>query len=315
MGLLNLFQKKKQAVDDDFEYLQSLGNNQQSWPLLVQDTQLPTFLPTITFDNPTQKMRIQLAPIQSISLVALTGVLSACAPLQITPAPGQNMVFQQGKACVIPLKQNGQKQGIGVIGTGSYEGGRAVFTVFFHNQTKSHVNFGLENITATDAKGKPLRIYTPQEITQQIRMQAAMQAMAVGLSAGCQSFAASQPSYTSYSGSYNGYSNYNAYNAYGRPLGSLQGYQNGSIYGSSTTYNPAQVAIANQAIQANAMNQMSMIGNQMQGQLGIANQMLATTTVPPNTQYAGILIVKQSTVTNLKFVFAGQECSASFLEK
>jgi hypothetical protein len=225
------------------------------------------------------------------------------------------MVYQQGRACVIPLKSNGEKQGIGIIGAGPYPGERAVFTVFFHNHTKEPVNFGLENISITDAQGKPLRVYSPQEITQQIRMQAAMQAMAVGLSAGCQSFAASQPSYTTYSGSYNGSANYNAYNAYGRPLGSLQGYQSGNIYGTATTYNPAQVAVANQAIQANSMSQMSMIGNQMRGQLGIANQMLATTTVPPNTQYGGLVIVKQSPVTNFKFVFAGQACSATFLEK
>ena len=272
-------------------------------------------LPTISLKPSIPRMKINLETLRFIPLIAVAGMLTACAQLQITPAPGQNMVFQQGKACVIPLKQNGEKQGIGVIGAGSYEGGRAVFTVLFHNHTKSPINFGLENITATDAKGRPLRIYTPQEITRQIRTQAAIAAMAVGLSAGCQSFAASQPSYTTYSGSYNGYSNYNAYSAYGRPIGSLQGYQNGTVYGTATTYNPAQAAISNQAIQANTMNQMNMIGNNMQGQLGIANQMLATTTVPPNAQYVGIIIVKQSPVTNFKFSFAGQECTASFLEK
>ena len=252
---------------------------------------------------------------QVLLLLIIGVLLNACAPLQITPTPGQNMVYQQGRALVIPLKQNGEKQGIGIIGAGPYPGGRVVFNVFFYNHAKTPVNFGLENISVTNAKGRPLRVYTPQEITQEIRFQATMQAVAVGLNAGCQSFAASQPSYTSYSGSYNSYGNYSAYNAYGRPLGSIQGYQNGNVYGSATTYNPAQVAIANQAIQANTMNQMNMIGNQMRGQLGIANQMLATTTVPPNAQYAGLVIVKRSPVTNFRFVFAGQYCSASFIEK
>jgi hypothetical protein len=250
-----------------------------------------------------------------LSLIIISAFLSACAPLEISPVPGQNIVYQQGKACVIPLRKNGEKAGIGVVGGGSYPGNRVVFVVFFHNHSKAPVNFGIENISVTDASGKSLHIYTPQEITQQIRIQAAMQAMAVGLSAGCQSFAASQPSYTTYSGSYNGYANYNAYNSSGRPLGSLQGYQSGNVYGTATTYNPAQVAIANQAIQANTANQMSMIGNQMRGQLGVANQMIATTTVPPDGYYSGIVIIKRSPISNFKFDFANQQCEAFFIEK
>jgi hypothetical protein len=251
----------------------------------------------------------------SISLIfAFSILLSACSQLQIKPVPGQNVIYKQGQGCVVPLRKNGEKAGIGIVGIGSYTGARALFIVYFHNHTKNAVNFGLENIKACDGRGNSIRIYTPQEVTHQIRMQAAAQAMAIGLSAGCQSFAASQPTCTSYSGSYNGNASYNAYNAYGRPLGCIQGYENGTVSGTGTTYNPAQVAIANQAIQANMMNQMSMVGNQMQGQLGIAQQMLATTTIPPDGRYSGFLIIKRSPITNFKFAFADQECEASFVE-
>lgn len=240
---------------------------------------------------------------------------SGCSQLQISPAPDQNTIYKQGQGCVIPLNKKGEKVGIGVVGVGAYPGGRATFIVYFHNHTKNSINFGLENILATDQTNKRIRIFTPQEITRQIRMQAIAQAMAIGLSAGCQSFAASQSSYTTYSGSYSGNANYNAYNSYGHPMGSLQSYQNGSVNGTVTTYNPAQAAMANQSIQANMMNQMAMVGNQLQGQLGIAHQMLATTTVPPDGRYSGLIIVNQSPKTNFKFIFSGQECDACFIEK
>ena len=247
----------------------------------------------------------------------LSGVylLTGCAAMQITPAPGQNLVYSQGKAMVLCQSQKSEKPAVCVAGEGPYQANLAMFTVGFRNHASRPVDFGLENISAVDGNGKLIKIYTPQEIQRGIQTQAAIQAFAVGMNAGSQAFAAAQPSYTSYSGSYSGTSNYNAYNRYGQPVGSLQGYQSGYGYGSATTYNPAQQVIANQAIQANTANQMNMIGNQMQGALGIVGQMLARTTVPPSALYQGIVIVKKSAATNFKINVAGREYTAAFLVK
>lgn len=60
---------------------------------------------------------------------------------------------------------------------------------------------------------------------------------------------------------------------------------------------------------------MNMIGNQMQGALGIVGQMLARTTVPADAIYQGIVIMRKSAVTNFKITVAGREYTASFLVK
>jgi hypothetical protein len=158
-------------------------------------------------------------------------------------------------------------------------------------------------------------LFSAADIEREARTNAAIQSFAIGLNAASQTMAASQPSYTTYSGSYSGNSSYNVYNRYGQPAGNISGYQSGTGYGTATTYNPAQTAIANQAIQQNARVQMGGVQGQLASGLGLASEMLATTTVPPGASVTGVVIAKRSKTIFLSASVAGEKGSAKFLVK
>ena len=164
-------------------------------------------------------------------------------------------------------------------GLGEYGGGRVAFGILYHNKTKSACDFSLANISATNAKGQKLRIYTGEELQREARTRAAIAAACIAMGQGAQSFAAAQPTYTSASGGYNGYT----------PNGS----HSGTYYGSATTYNPAQQVTANQAIQANTTSQLNSVANGLNQVLGSISQVLARTTVPPDQYLQRMVIVKK----------------------
>lgn len=240
--------------------------------------------------------------------------------MQIAPAPNQTVRYVDGSAMVISKMA---KTGVGIIGLGaaSSNNDRPAFRIIFVNHSNSDVNFGLENIQVTDEHGRPVHIYSREELVRSAKTAALMRAFAIGMSAGAQSFAAAQPSTTTYSGNYyggyNGTSNYGVYNRYGENLGSINGYSSGTAYGSvsgsSTTYNPAQAAMANQAIQANEANQLGASQAQLGGEMGEASMELAENTVPPQRSIEGLLITKRARQMNFRVVVEGEVHTASFI--
>ena len=246
-----------------------------------------------------------------LAVASISALFSACSSMQITAQPGQNVVFNHGHQVVVSSKKSSLVAVEG-LGASNQNRGRAVFCITCINRTKSPIDIGLENITAKNAAGRPVRIYSDEDLKREARIAATMQAIAVGMNAGASAFAASQPSYTSYSGSYSGTANYNAYTPYGRPVGSIQGYQSGNVYGSATTYNPAQAAIANQAIQQNTAMQMGGIQGQLASSLAQATDVLARTTVPPGGTISGLIIARKSAVTDFTVNLAGEGHSANF---
>ena len=159
-----------------------------------------------------------------ISVIACTYGLTGCASVQITPASGQHMVYSNGIPVVMPLNENGENPCIVVSGHGSYGSGRVLFDLAFMNRTPKPIDFGTENISVTDGAGKPIRVYTREEIEREIQRAATMQAITVGINACSQSIAAAQTSYTTYSGGYGGY---------------YPNAPSGTYTGSATTYNPS----------------------------------------------------------------------------
>lgn len=242
-------------------------------------------------------MRNLLLLCVAIASIALT----ACSSVQITPQAGQRVIYDHGNAIVVGVKKKGENAGIGMQGLGDYGGGRIAFGIAFHNKSKSPCDFSLANITATNEKGKKLRIYTGEDLEREARTRAAIAAACIAMGQGAQSFAAAQPSYTTASGGYNGYTPYGSYS--------------GSYYGSATTYNPAQQVAANQAIQANTANQLNSVAQGLNQVLGSISQVLSRTTVFPNQQVQGMVIVKKSALTNFKVLANGEEVPFTFLVK
>jgi hypothetical protein len=234
--------------------------------------------------------------------------------MQITAQPGQNVIYNRGNQVVVSSKKNGLVA-IEGLGAAAQNNSRAMFCINYINKTKTPINVGLENITATNEKGQKIKLYSTEELRSEARRAAAIAAFAAGMNAGMQSYAAAQPSYTTYSGGYSGSSNYNAYNSYGNHIGSLQGNQTGNFYGSATTYNPAQAAIANQAIQQNTAMQMGGIQSQLSASLSRSKDVLSLTTVPPGGQLCGLIISKKSAITNFTLNIAEESHSANFTIK
>lgn len=239
--------------------------------------------------------------------------LSSCASLKMTPVEGQNVVYESGDPVVVGKSDVGI---VAVKGLGQNPSNpqdrRAAFGVTFINTSSSPINFGIENIQASDGKGKRLRVYTAEDLEREARAQAIAAAIAVGLNAGAQSFAAAQPSRSYYNGGYAGTSNYNVSNRYNQPVGTISGYHSGTTYGTATTYNPAQAAIANQAIQANMANQMAGIQGNLGSSLAFAQEILQTTTVFPGHMVSGFVIAKRAPRINLTIGVAGHSQKAAF---
>jgi hypothetical protein len=231
--------------------------------------------------------------------------------MQMSPSAGQRVIYNHGNPVIVLAYPEGTVTVEG-LGESPMRDGRAAFGVTFDNRSHSSIDFGLENLTATDGAGRPVRIYSARDLEREARTNAMIQALAVGLNSAGQSMAAAQPSYSTYSGSYYGTSRYTAYNRYNRSIGSLNGQQSGAFYGSSTTYNPAQTALANQAIQQNASTQMGGIQGRLAQSIAFTSQVLARTTVSPNSSVSGLVITKRASRVNLLIEVGGSSQTATF---
>jgi len=224
----------------------------------------------------------------SLPLVLASLALAGCAsmPLQVTlqQRPNQIITYNHGVPICTPLKKNGERSGIAVWHAGGYRA--ALLGVAYINTTKSASDFGLENISATDGEGRPLHIYSADELRRIALGQYNSMAACAAISGAAQGVSASMPSTTTYTG-YGG-------------------------YGVASTYNPAQSAIANQAIQANTGNAINSAGALLNARMSLVDQILARTTIPPNGSVMGFVDVKKAPVINLKINANGEEFAATF---
>jgi hypothetical protein len=109
---------------------------------------------------------VKIPNLLSIAIASLA--ISACSSIQVTPQSGPKVIYDHGNALVVGVKKNGDNAGVGMQGLGDYGGGRVAFGLLYHNKTKSTCDFSLANISATNAKGQKLRIYTGEELEKTI---------------------------------------------------------------------------------------------------------------------------------------------------
>jgi hypothetical protein len=250
--------------------------------------------------------------IRRLLLICLPLMLCSCASTQITPKPGQTLFYHNGDGIVLSEKKQST---VAVRAAGTDSDGRVQLEVVVSNKSRAPFNVGLEHISATSDAGHPLRIYSLADLEKQARTRAAMAAFAVGINAGAQSFAASQPTTTYTSGGYYGTSQYNVSNPQGRPLGTVTGSQLGSVYGNSTTFDPARTVMAQQAIQANAMSSAGAIQSGLAQSLQAAREIFALSTVFPGRSYAGLVVIKKAREIHLRVAAGSEIHSAAFTVK
>lgn len=145
------------------------------------------------------------------------------------------------------------------------------------NKTNESFNFSTENISAT-TNGKDLKIYTYEELAEEVKDAEMWAAIAAALNGAAKSMNASNAGYTHHSGTYNSTTYGTGYNAYGS--GSYSGY----------SYDAAAVQQAQATANAETQAEMQAIKNKTENALNILNStILRKTTVMPNTWHGGYI--------------------------
>jgi hypothetical protein len=223
--------------------------------------------------------------VRYLHLAVLCAFFTACASTRIEPRSGQNVIYSNGQATVCS-KRPASFAAVQPLGTDA--DGRLAFRVAVYNTGSSPFNFGVENISLTDATQKPVHVYTRHEVERHARVKAAWQAVAVGLNAAGAAYLAAQPATTYYSGHFHGQT----------VGGNFHSQTIGSFHGVSTTYNPAASVAAQQAVQTNAILEGQLIGNQLSAELAGAQAVLGTTTVFPRTWCTGLVLTPKRSQAN-----------------
>jgi hypothetical protein len=244
-----------------------------------------------------------------ILFLILCGLTSGCSTTQITPTAGQRVIYANGQATVCSVEK---ASFVAIQPLGKDGDGRLVYRVAVYNAGRTPFNFGPENIRVTDGTGKSVHLFTRAEVERHARVRATWLAVAAGMNAASQSYAAAQPARSYYSGTFNANSNYSTYNQYGRPVGTLNGYSNGAFSGSASTYDPARAALAQQAIQINTAAQFQSINQQLSAELTNASSVLGTTTVFPGRWCTGIILTQRTSQPNFLLDVYGAQHRAVF---
>jgi len=166
--------------------------------------------------------------------------------------------------------------------------GRARFALAIGNRSDTSFTVYPDQITASNERGKPVKIYTAQQMEREARTRANVMAIATAVNAGGQSLQASLPDTTYHSGSI------------------YTPYSNATYSGVSTTFSPSSAVAARQSINDQAAGTMSMISSNLSNDLQEARCVFDTTTVMPRQSCSGLLITKCPKEIHLK-VFAGEE--------
>ncbi len=235
--------------------------------------------------------RLQMQPllkscVRIASLSALV-ILSGCsAPhLEIADRAKAGATYTEGAAKLESRGKNGVEVVVTTLPNKIPSGQPGCVIVSVVNFSRTPFNFDTDNITISHA-GKPLRIFTYEQLRQKEETRATMLAVASGLNAAGQSMRANTPTTTYGSGNYYG-STQSSYGSGYRPVS-----YSGSYYGSSTTYNPAQAAAANAAIDANTSAQMSDIAATRDANIDSLSNVIRKTTVKPGNFYSGLAMFK-----------------------
>jgi len=212
--------------------------------------------------------------IAAICLAVLLGGCVSTLTLQPTVLDGQQRIYQQGIESVISTK----KVVVAIRPSSSTFKSQARPTVIISvfNRTDEPFDLSTEDIEAF-ADGHPLKVFTYEELTAEIKSRQAWAAVAAALNGAAQSMNAANAGYRYQSGTFNGsvYGS-NGYSAYGS--GSYSGY----------TYDPAAAQQAQAAANAQTQANLETINNETENALrGLSSTILRRTTVLPRTWAGG----------------------------
>ena len=213
--------------------------------------------------------------------IANTFGMLAALSLAIAPAPafardyefnpvevdGSSIRYLQGVPTVSMADETG-----GVMVTQSEElYGRVRMNIAFTNASDLPVNFGVENITAT-IDGQPVEIMTAEGLEKIAKRKAGWANFAVAMAGGLGAVAANMNANRTYTTV--GHTRY------------------GSYYSQTTVRDPAAAAIGTAASVGGAGYAMSRINANLESTLGaIQNNIIQTTTVDPQGNYGGMLVL------------------------
>lgn len=211
------------------------------------------------------------------SIAVLACFLSGCVNSRTLAFAAGNSVapiYEQGVPLVKSQKTNGVVVRILTSEFNNETNGLPSLFVAAYNGSTSDLDFSTENIRA-ESGGKPVKVYSFEQMQKRIRNEAALMAFAVAMSAAGASVQASLPqtSYTS-----------GTINAYG-----TGGYARANYGAITTTYNPTAVAAAQAQINSNMMSQMSMVASSRNLQLSGTAALLRRNTIAPGAAAGGVV--------------------------
>ena len=214
-----------------------------------------------------------------IFVFVLIFFLQGCATtLRLDPVAtdGQQEIYQEGTKTLISAKNS--LVAIRPSANTYQSSQRPTLVVSVLNGTEKPFNFSTENIDAY-VNGKPVKVFTYDELVAEIKKQQAAAALAIALGGIAQSMNAANAGYTYHSGTYNSsyYGNY-GYSGYGS--GSYSGY----------SYNPAAALQAQAAANNQMMTNMAAVKAQTNQALNtLSSTILKKSTVFPQQMYGGYI--------------------------
>jgi hypothetical protein len=215
-------------------------------------------------------------------ILLLTLLLVGCST-SLVPSGGQPVTYIQGRPV---LTHKGRTTEV-VLDLLSPEADDYYhFNLAVLNTGKYPFNIGPENVTAS-SNGHPVKVQTYEALAKSIKRTAMVNAIVAGAAAGAQAGLATQPAYANTTG------RVGVYNPYG------QNVANANYSAQTTYYNPAQTALAQSQIQANAAQTGRDIRVNRDASLAGIQGMLRMTTVYPGRMEMGMIALNDNVTENL----------------
>lgn len=230
---------------------------------------------------------------QNLTTLAVVFLLAGCATsIRTDPvvADGQERIYRDGLPALVSRKQFVVLVSPATVIREGKERLRLIVSVA--NTSTSAFDLDTSSFSAV-VDGRPLKVFTHDEIAQEIKTRQAWAAFAVALGGAMQAASAQQQaSYASTSGRYNSNTtgNFNTYGTTSNVYGSYNATTTGTYSG--WTYNPAAGQAAAAAVNARTDANMARLEAQGQGALNeAARTMLKQTTVFPQTSHGGQIVL------------------------
>ncbi|HEY9129071.1 MAG TPA: membrane lipoprotein lipid attachment site-containing protein [Sulfurovum sp.] len=213
--------------------------------------------------------------------ILAVALLSGCGSnLKLTPEPqkGQKKVFNNGNEVVVSSKRSSVL--LSSL-TPTYKSNtKPKIFIGLKNRTSKSFNFSTENVQAF-VDGKPHKIYTYEELADEIETSKKWAAVGAALSGMGRSMSAANAGTTYHSGTYNS-SSYNTYGTNSYSSGSYSGY----------SYNSAATQQARDASNAQTQADFKAIKDKEQASLNSINGVVRKTTISPNRFYSGTIVLE-----------------------